>query len=303
MTFWRQHNVSDFFCCVFGVQFYSLGTFVFTFVSQHTVHLVYGSLRPDVRNLSNFKKISSVALLASAALSLTVGVFVYITFWESTKSDIFQIYPPSWMIDSAKLLLCITMLLTFPLPFFACRELVIVTFLHPFCLVVPPTTVNVDEIERNDLQEPLLLRDSEEHPVATTEQEQDQEDPNARCTSADSMSIRTELSRVVMERVAVRKWLLDHDDRQLVLAGHVAVTGKLWFVTTCLAIAAPNLGDVLDLVGCASGTMIAFIIPALLSLRLEGYSHLALLILLVGGTVGTVGTFCSMKKLFRDVGA
>lgn len=48
--------------------------------------------------------------------------------------------------------------------------------------------------------------------------------------------------------------------------------------------------------------MIAFILPALLSFRIEGYSHLALLILLVGGAVGTVGTFFSLKQLWRDIG-
>merc|ERR1712125_234144 len=38
-----------------------------------------------------------------------------------------------WMIDTAKLLLCITMIFTFPLPFFTCRELLILTVIHPFC--------------------------------------------------------------------------------------------------------------------------------------------------------------------------
>ena len=36
---------------------------MFTFVSQHTVHLVYGSLRPDIRTVSTFKIISTVSLL------------------------------------------------------------------------------------------------------------------------------------------------------------------------------------------------------------------------------------------------
>jgi amino acid permease len=70
---------------------------------------------------------------------------------------------------------------------------------------------------------------------------------------------------------------------------------------TLLAIAAPSLGDVLNLVGCATGTVIAFLLPALLSLKIEGYSHMAMVILCVGGIVGTVGTWFSLKKLVLDL--
>jgi amino acid permease len=112
----------------------------------------------------------------------------------------------------------------------------------------------------------------------------------------------TEFSRRILQTATPKNWLLPDDDRQLQIPGHVILTAKLWIITTGLAIAAPSLGDVLDLVGCASGTIIAFILPALLSFRLEGYSHLALVIFVVGGTVGIVGTYFSVKKLFIDLG-
>lgn len=78
----------------------NLGTFIFTFVSQHTVHLVFASLKPPFRNVEKWKTVSSLSLFAAATVSLLVGVFVYITFWQNTKSDIFQIYPHGWMIDT-----------------------------------------------------------------------------------------------------------------------------------------------------------------------------------------------------------
>ena len=215
-----------------------MGTFVFTFVSQHTVHLVYGSLRPNLRTVSNFKVVSTVSLLISSAVSLSVGVFVYMTFWQATKSDIFQIYPSSWMIDLAKLLLCITMLLTFPLPFFTCRELVIVTMIHPFCLDRVDDDGN-NQIAR-DLEEPLLRPEERDAEEFTNEEDLDNR-ADTTTASMDNVSVVTELSRVVLETVAARSWLLEDDDRQLVLSGHITVTAKLWFVTTGLAIAAPNL--------------------------------------------------------------
>ena len=102
---------------------------------------------------------------------------------------------------------------------------------------------------------------------------------------------------------AMNSVLLPGQERQLKLSYHVGVTAKLWFVVTGLAIASPNLGDVLDLVGCASGALIAFVLPGLFALKLQGYSHLALLLLVVGGVVGTVGTVCSLRKFVRDAAA
>ena len=257
---------------------------MFTFVSQHTVHLVFGSLKPNLRTVSNWKIVSAFSLLNATTVSLAVGVFVYMTFWQETKSDIFQIYPQNWMIDVAKLLLCVTMVLTFPLPFFTCRELLIMMLIHPFCGRELVTDDDDDNNNNNELQQPLLDVDDQ-----------------AESQDADTISVATNLSRRFSEVATPRNWLLADDDRQLKLVGHIALTATLWFVTTGVAIVAPSLGDVLDLVGCASGTLIAFILPALLSLRLEGYSKSALLILVVGGAVGTVGTYFSVKKLYEDI--
>lgn len=243
---------------------------------------MFGSLKPNLRTVKHWKIISSVSLFGATLVSLSVGIFVYMTFWNDTKSDIFEIYPQGWMIDLAKLLLCTTMVLTFPLPFFTCRELLIVTFVHPLC--------DVEMVTMQDgasLQEPLL--DARSHNSASVSRE------------ADNVSVVTDISRRILEAAAPRDWLLPDDDRQLKWAGHIGLTVKLWIITTGLAVAAPSLGDVLDLVGCATGTIIAFILPALLSFKLDGYSHLAMLILVVGGLVGTVGTFFSLRKLFLDI--
>lgn len=98
-----------------------LGTFVFTFVSQHTVHLAFNSLKPRLRTYSVWKYVSGASIGIAGAISLTIGVSVYCSFYEATKSDIFEIYPKGPLVSMAQLLLCSTMLLTFPLPFFACR--------------------------------------------------------------------------------------------------------------------------------------------------------------------------------------
>merc|ERR1712150_74619 len=90
------------------------------------------------------------------------------------------------------------------------------------------------------------------------------------------------------------------EDKQLTRPFHIILTVLLWGVTTVLAIVAPSLGDVLNLVGCATGTLIAFILPAMFSFRLEGYSHIAALILTVGGVIGGFGTVLSFNQLVSD---
>uniref|UniRef100_A0A7S2XQC9 Amino acid transporter transmembrane domain-containing protein n=1 Tax=Attheya septentrionalis TaxID=420275 RepID=A0A7S2XQC9_9STRA len=257
----------------------SLGTFVFAFVSQNTAHLAYESLDPAVRSVKSWKLISLCAVSISAMVSLSVGVCVYMTFWEHTESDIFQIYPSSNAIDAAKILLCITMMLTFPLPFFTTREMII--------LVLSGNgrsgeEMSVDE-ETPDLKISLLAEEFGSGEEAITET-----DPFGE--EADVIVVESQKS-----------WLLPGEERQLSLPFHVLLTILLWATTTVLAIVAPSLGDVLDLVGCASGAVIALILPALFSLKLTGYSHLAAFILTIGGVVGVIGTFFSVKKLVTDL--
>lgn len=245
------------------------------------MHLTYESLQSDIRNLKNWKKVSTYSLLIATSVSLTVGVFVYVTFWQHAESDLFNMYPPLRSIDFAKILLCITMLLTFPLPFFTCRDMIILSMTHSGQRDTTPTENEATGENANaSLQQPLL-RDNEEMPEAIVP-------PSARFNERDG------------ERLSSRI-LVDGQERQLKLPYHIAVTISLWGLTTLLAILAPSLGDVLDLVGCATGTVIAFILPALFSFRLRGYTHFAAFILVVGGAVGSVGTTFSTLKLFADV--
>ena len=102
----------------------SLGTFVFAFVSQHTSHGVYRSLKD--RSLSKWKTVSSVSMIIAYTTTVLVASISYFTFWDQTSSDLFTIYPQGKVVDAAKILLSVTMLLTFPMPFFTCRELFLV---------------------------------------------------------------------------------------------------------------------------------------------------------------------------------
>ena len=117
--------------------------------------------------------------------------------------------------------------------------------------------------------------------------------------SGDLSSSESTLSSVV---VPPPNWILSNfgDGRQLTFLWHAVLTFLLWLIVTISAIKSPSLGDVLDLVGAFTGTLLAFVFPSLFYLKLKGYSHLSLAILGVGGLVGTLGTIFSFVKFVQD---
>merc|ERR1712187_332799 len=96
-----------------------------------------------------------------------------------------------------------------------------------------------------------------------------------------------------------RWWLMPGSEYQLILPLHVLLTWILFAVPLVLGLYARSLGDVLNLIGCSSGTVMAFILPALFSFKVEGYSHLNGFLLVFGGFVGIVGTHSSLVQIIN----
>eukprot|EP00591_Stephanopyxis_turris_P005825 CAMPEP_0195512176 /NCGR_PEP_ID=MMETSP0794_2-20130614/4221_1 /TAXON_ID=515487 /ORGANISM="Stephanopyxis turris, Strain CCMP 815" /LENGTH=554 /DNA_ID=CAMNT_0040639903 /DNA_START=133 /DNA_END=1797 /DNA_ORIENTATION=+ len=284
--------------------FESLGTFVFTFVAQHTVHLTFESLKPKDRNFASWKRVSLFSILISGFVSLTVGVVVYMTFYQETRSDIFEMYPPSGAIDAAKIFLSVSMLLTFALPFFTCREMIVVMISQLCC------GCSKNQVRRNKrelgLRESLLrpataLNDYDHDYIEGIESDDDAYEKNVLFLCDDEDDLLPVEQHGIIPPIPNKSWLISGEERQLVLPYHILLTVLLWGVTTALALSAPSLGDVLDLVGCLSGTVIAFLLPGLFHLKLVGFSHLAVMMVVIGALVGSVGTYFSLRKLVMDV--
>jgi amino acid permease len=200
----NPHTFQDHWLAINPGFLQSTGTFVFAFIGQHMCHLVYHSLRPEDRNFRGWKKVSTLSAALAALLSLLMGFTVYMTFWEAADSNMFGLYPPSPAVDTARILLCIEIVLTYPPAFFSCRDLII----------------------------GFLPRGTRQHTDGQV----------------------TEKDVLLGQYVDTRWWLLPGDERQLIRPFHAVLTIVLWAVTVCLALAAPSLGDVLNLVGCATGT-------------------------------------------------
>lgn len=245
----------------------NIGTFVFTFTSGHMIHLVFFSLK--LQTLTEWKKISFLSIILSMALVLLIGLFPYMTFWEETNTDLFLLYPPTILVDGARLLLSLAMVLTYPMPFFSCRELLVEGLPTPLwwssttAAATTPTTGASDPIVADERAELIRAADgrSEKGGCDTIPGRDNHGDSN----EADS---------------------------------HVVMTVTLWAITVILALIAPSVNDVMDLVGCVAGTMISFILPGLFAVRLEGRcSYTAAFLLVVGGMVGSIGTYYSLLNL------
>ncbi|KAL7541036.1 hypothetical protein ACHAWF_006839 [Thalassiosira exigua] len=389
----------------------SLGTFVFTFVCHHTVNLAYESLPPPIRNPRVWRRVSTNAIALAAQTSLAIGAFAYLTFGAETPADVVSsfssrivpaarirfLFPVSRTDDAAprtqlmgypadlalanvaRLLLCLTMVLTFPLPFLTCREMSVLICLdvHRFyhvheldrikrsvtwcksglsnvCkmiqngkrnreVVAMQMGVDVDdapeeaefvhlrrrsffrrwsrrrdvgsnvrpnededlwnELEGNPMAQAVtqaLLSEGEREGAIMTSiggQRGKEIVPSPLSSrSGDPSSSETTISSVV---VPTPSWIL-LDGRQLTLPWHAALTFMLWLIATVCAIKSPSLGDVLDLTGAFTGTLLAFVLPCVFSFKLKGYSHLSMTILAIGGIVGLLGTCFSFVKFVRD---
>lgn len=266
--------------------------------------MTFDSLKPELQNLQNWKVVSASSLLLSCFVSLLIGIVVYISFWDQTQSNIFNVYPNIPLIDLAKLLLCTTLILTFPLPFFTCRELIILTFYSTLPSATDPIAefLPIADQESMSLQEPLLDGDLEVDSQHDCIQEEDIESELMSTRSFDT-SRSLDISTLSVRALNIlNSALLPGEDRQLRLIPHVGLSVKMWVGVVGFAIAAPSLGDVLGLVGCVSGTSIAFIFPALISFRIDDkLSCAAVFIFVVGGLTGVIGSFFSFQQLIHDV--
>eukprot|EP00977_Amphora_coffeiformis_P029520 scaffold41224_cov229-Amphora_coffeaeformis.AAC.4 len=240
------------------------GTFVFAFVSQHIVHLVFLSLRPTDRNLKSFSKVSTLGILASAAIMLAVGVPAYMTFWDKSSTDLFLLYPASQanMVNAARVLLSVGMVLTYPMPLFSLRDSLV--------QLLNGSSVQ-DEDEGLSENTSLLesgdgVHTSKSRIAAPWWYTKQINDPRAGCE-------QTQRSPELIEPL---HWLL---------------TLALWASSLVLALSVPSLGVVLNLVGCLSGATMAFLLPGLFWAKLSGWTPLAVVLVAVGLLVACLGSY------------
>ena len=225
------------------------------------------------RTVGRWKIVSGISILVAGSMTCLVGSFSYFTYWENTSSDLFTIYPASKLVDSAELLLSVTMLFTYPMPFFTTRELLV-----EWCVMRGEARgVGGGADEEGDMRAALL---SQEEPLKGGE------GPKGGPSNP--------MQAYMLPQARPGKG----GGYQLLRNYHCALTILIWGVTLFIALAADSLGTVLDLVGCVSGSAIAFIIPAAVNIKLEKECGVRIATMLcVGCFITVMGSVFSIIKL------
>lgn len=104
--------------------FIGLGILSTALACQHSSFLISGSLKDTTP--SRWARVTCLSVTISTALCLILGVVGYLGYLEQTQGDVLNNFPQgSAMVDAARLLLSITMFLTYPMESFVARHVLI----------------------------------------------------------------------------------------------------------------------------------------------------------------------------------
>ena len=244
--------------------FANMGTIVLSFEAAQNIFTFYHSLQTHNRNLRDWGTVTSRSIGVSYLVFVALAVLAYLTYGTDTASDLLLQYPSNLPIVSiARIVLSLAMPLTYPMPMFAVRETLA-----------------------------LLLFKSNQETAASPKMQQDkqQDDYDHPHKDEESHVSSTLYTRETTTSTSTT-WLQ-----------HVSLTIVLFVVSIALALSGASLGQVLNLIGCVSGTMISFVLPALFSYSLQGWTWRGVLLGTVGTLVGIVGTGYSLADLWVGPG-
>ena len=240
--------------------FPALGTISFAFVCHHQTFLAHGSMyNPTQRR---FALMVNLAVSMSFSLSLLVACFGYATFFETTSGDIFINYDnfehlrSNGLLVTARLLLALNMLVTYPSEMMVLRNTV------------------ESLIDRRRRHTRWLALQAPVHDIALLAQLRQQEAEEEK-QGANSWKFGTRPTWAVYE--------------------HVGVTLGLYLLTLLVALYVEDLNSILSVTGSFAAVMLAFILPAAIRLRLGkdpydeepllSFGNIPLLLLLVFGVI------------------
>ena len=126
----------------------NMGTLVCSFEAAENIHACFRSLHPSRRTLEAWGMVSSLSIGMAYVVFLALALFAYMTYWKETTSDLFLQYPQDEpIVCVGRILLSISMLLTYPMPMYATRETI---FLSVFRVARSQARVDASMTDRAD---------------------------------------------------------------------------------------------------------------------------------------------------------
>nr|XP_054767106.1 putative sodium-coupled neutral amino acid transporter 11 [Lytechinus pictus] len=103
--------------------FESIGIIMFAFICQHNSFLVYDSL--EQATSSRWAKVTHISVFGAGIMCAVIGICGYVTFTGHTQGDLLENYCYNdVLVNIARVFFAVTIMCTFPLECFVCREVI-----------------------------------------------------------------------------------------------------------------------------------------------------------------------------------
>ena len=116
----ESRNDPDAFAFARSELFGGLGAMSFAFVCHHSTFTVHNSMK--VRTEENWAVVSKTSLFLALAACLTLALAGYLAFFQFVQADLLNNFGGGGAITLARILLAVTMVLTYPMEMFVARK-------------------------------------------------------------------------------------------------------------------------------------------------------------------------------------
>ncbi len=277
---------------MFAPRFFpALGAICFAFVCHHSSMVVFNSLQPKHTNQRTWRCVTHTSIAIAVGSCVVLSVAGYSTFAGLTDANLLNNYAPGdQLVNVTRVVFALTMLLTYPMEMFVARHCVLALMSHlgkdaqgggspvqhtPVAVPIasaaaspaakhsgsgrapPPSSgegVSVAPPALPSASPSAVEQQALSAPAATGGADAGSSSAGATAPSTVARSVSTG------GRVPWRT--------------HAGITVSLWAVAMGIALVVEDLGLVLELTGGVSATIIGFVMPGLLQLKLTTFQLL-----------------------------
>ena len=282
----------------------TIGICIFAFLCHHNQFSIYRSLGSGADPVI-WKGVVRKSVAFATTTSVAIGMLVFAVFGDGTKSDIFENYPNSrTLVNIARALMSLNMLLSFPMNFGVARETV--------QILITEAMANTEVKARHSISRTSLTTDLHKERrrsrmsccTGVTHQSAVTHASRQSCMSFDETGRPLTLVWSVVDRPPLHAGVSAAGGgtrEQTSTSLHVLTTLPLFAFAIGIGLVAPDLGPTLDLVGGLLGSLLGFVFPAYFALQLEenppGGRWTCWIVLVSGCALGMTATVTSIRDI------
>jgi amino acid permease len=272
--------------------------FFYAFSCQVNVAQIYEEL-PGPCGEEKIRKMGWVtwtAVVVCGLLYASVSIVTLLDFGDGVKPNILSCYDlggTSILLYIAFLAMALAVVMAFPLNIFPARVSIIQMWEKNYH--GEPFLCRADE----EVKQPLLMKYNNGHPTIDytsgegTEGVEEAEDPLSLPTIVPWGS-----------SISDGEDILDHDadeSQDFPLLQHMSVTLLIAGVALGLALVVPNISVIFGLLGGTTSSLLGFIVPGLLGLKMDNKCVSAWVLVIAGSVIGVLTTGVTVYSTFQAI--